>query len=161
MWRELYGAHGAKNFLLLFSQQICKNVVEFLQMSFFRKAMTSSHFLCFFFHLPFSPKIPEDLERSVRGSLRVYFSPPLVAVKVFTLFLWNLLHVTHSTRTTRDPGKKEGFHYYCASDKEKPQRKKEKRTMKLARSSSPDGARCRFPAEPIGTVYVEEGLTET
>lgn len=92
-----------------------------------------SHFLRFFFHLPFSPKIPEDLERSVRGSLHVYFSPPLVAVKVFTLFLWNLLHVTHSTRTTRDPGEKEGFHYYCASDKEKPQRKKEKRTMKLAR----------------------------
>lgn len=126
-----------------------------------KKKMTSSFFLCvcifFPFHLDFLPKVPEDLERSFEEV--VFFSPPRWLM-FLTIFRLDLRHVTHSTRTTRDPEKKRDFTTIVPAIKRNHREKKQKRQgwwSPFAVCKSPDGVRfqcLRLSAEPIGAVYL-------
>lgn len=116
--------------------------------------------MCFFSLLPsrISPKSPRRPGTILHGS---YLSSSSIGGKCF----FNNILVGSTTRHsqhTDDKGsqEKEGLHYYCASDKEKPQRKKQKRQRwwsLFAVRRSPDGVRFQcLSAEPIGAFTQEK-----
>lgn len=118
-------------------------------------------YVCVFFPLRsgFSFKSPRRPGTILRGSCFLFSA---LVVNVFNDI--SVGSTTRHSQHTDNKGsqEKEGLHYYCASYKEKPQRKKQKRQgwwSPFAVCKSPDGVRfrcLRLSAEPIGAVYLEE-----
>lgn len=124
--------------------------------------MTSRFFLyvcvcVLFFFLPsgFHPRRPGTILQES------HFLFPPWWLMFLTIFRLDLRHVTHSTRTTRDPEKKRDFTTIVPAIKRNHRGKKQKRRgwSSFAVFKSPDGVRfqcLRLSAVPIGAVYFEE-----